>query len=471
MSTTASSSLARPALFSTRKMVHISMLGFAFLLPFLTWSEAVGAAMLALLFNMFVLPRLGADLDKPMVRAVSRAIAGPAGEPPSVAEMFAGPWTGIVIYPISVLVLILIFRRHMEIAAGAWAIMALGDGLASVVGGALGGPVLPYNSEKTWTGFGAFIIAGAAGAWVLTRWVAPSVPSKYALTVCLATAVVGALVEGVPMGLDDNLTVPLASGCFMYCAYLIEGSALSSNLPYLGVRLALAIPINLAFALAALRLRTLNRSGAAVGFALGVLVYLGWGWKSFALLLAFFLLGSLSTRAGFRQKMSRGIAEHRGGARSWREALANGVAPAFFSVLVLATHREAAFLLALVASLGEAAGDTVSSEIGEWLSPQAYLVTTFTRVPAGENGGVSLAGTAAGIAASAVIVALGYALGLCRAGLPGAVAALAAAIAGNLFDSLLGATLERRSLVTNGIVNFTGAAFAGALAFVWMLGR
>jgi uncharacterized membrane protein len=47
--------------------------------------------------------------------------------------------------------------------------------------------------------------------------------------------------------------------------------------------------------------------------------------------------------------------------------------------------------------------------------------------------------------------------------------ALAAAVAGNLFDSVLGATLERRGLVTNGIVNFAGTSFAGALALAFAL--
>jgi uncharacterized membrane protein len=41
---------------------------------------------------------------------------------------------------------------------------------------------------------------------------------------------------------------------------------------------------------------------------------------------------------------------------------------------------------------------------------------------------------------------------------------LGAAVAGNLLDSLLGATLERRGLVTNGMVNFASTSFAGGLA-------
>ena len=73
----------------------------------------------------------------------------------------------------------------------------------------------------------------------------------------------------------------------------------------------------------------------------------------------------------------------------------------------------------------------------------------------------------AGLAASALVVALGYGLGLATLG--GAAVAFVAACAGNLLDSVLGATLERRGAVTNGIVNFAGTSFAGALALALAL--
>jgi uncharacterized membrane protein len=65
------------------------------------------------------------------------------------------------------------------------------------------------------------------------------------------------------------------------------------------------------------------------------------------------------------------------------------------------------------------------------------------------------------------VVAVGLALGLC--GPSGAAVALGAAFAGNLLDSVLGATIERRGLVTNGIVNFAGTSFAGGLALALMM--
>ena len=70
-----------------------------------------------------------------------------------------------------------------------------------------------------------------------------------------------------------------------------------------------------------------------------------------------------------------------------------------------------------------------------------------------------------GFAASAIIMGLGLGLGLCGPyRFAGPAIALGAALAGNLFDSFLGATIQRRRLVTNGIVNFAGTSVAGALA-------
>src|SRR3989441_5846919 len=126
-----------------------------------------------------------------------------------------------------------LYRNNMPIVAAAWAIMALGDGMASVAGETLRGPALKWNPGKTWGGLLGFVVAGSAGAYLLTRWSSPSLPVGKAFVVCVATAVVGAMVESLPIRLDDNLSVPLVSGGFMFCAYLVERSALAGNLPYL----------------------------------------------------------------------------------------------------------------------------------------------------------------------------------------------------------------------------------------------
>lgn len=437
------------AIFTTRKLVHVGMLGFALLLPFLTWAQAAGAAVMALLFNIFLLPRMSVDLRKPASTASENL------------------WTGIILYPAAVLALIALFPHRMDVVGGAWAILALGDGAAGTIGSWLSRPCLPWNAAKSWEGFAAFVAFGAGGALLLMRWIAPGISFPRTWHLCLAAAVAGAMAESLPIRLDDNATVPLVTGCFLYAAGMVQASALAANMPYLPRRLEWALAVNAALALVALSLRTITISGAALGWLLGIAIYLGYGARSFALLLAFFVLGSVTTRLGYAVKRERGIAERREGARSWREALANLLPAAFFSVLIITTPHEMAFRIALAAALAEAAGDTAASEVGQWLSSRAYLITTGRPAAAGVDGGVSLPGSLAGVAASAVIAYLAYGLGVCHGG--GAWGAFAAGLAGNLTDSLLGATLQRRGLITNGVVNFASSAFAGALALAFAL--
>jgi len=457
-------SKASQPLVSARKRLFMASLLLAFLFPRLRWEQAAGCALLLILFNTFILPGLVIDVSKQL----------PSG---SILDQTGG----LILYPASVLALVLLFPHHLHVAAAAWALMALGDGAATVAGEAVDLSIasvrqagswrrklavpLPWNERKTWAGLLGFVVAGTIGAYVLTRWIDSAIASSWTLVVCAAAALLCAAVESLPLALDDTITVPLAGGAFMFCAFLMQRSALDSNLPYLGRRMGLALALNLAFAVLAYAMKAASASGAICGFWLGTAIYLGYGYKSFILLVAFIALGSTATRLGLPKKTARGVAERRAGARSWREALANLLTAAFFAVLVVTTHHEAAFLIAMVAALAEAAGDTVSSEIGQWVSNRAYLITNFQPFRAGENGGVSVSGTAAGFAASGVIVGLGLMLGLCGPyRFAGPAIALGAAFAGNLFDSLLGATLERRGLVTNGLVNFAGTSFAGGLA-------
>ncbi|MGH9434608.1 MAG: DUF92 domain-containing protein [Terriglobia bacterium] len=428
---------------TSRRIVHLALVIPAFLLYSITWQETAGLAVVILLFSFLMLPDVSADLAGADLAAES-----------SRATVF--------LYPVAILVLALVFRRHLAVVAAAWALLALGDVMAGAAGESRGRHVLPFNHAKTWEGFAAFVAFGWPAAFLLLLWVSNTRANSKALLVCLAAAIVGALVESLPIRLNDNITVPLVCGGFVFCASLTERAALDRNMQYLGVRLALALIINLGFALAAWRLRQITASGAMVGFLLGAAVYMGFGYRSFLVLVCFFALGSGATRLGYARKRERGIAERRGGARGWREATANVLVAAFFAVLVITTPFQWAFLAGFVAALAEAAGDTVASETGKWLSARAYMITTLRPVAAGADGGISLKGTAAGFGASAVVVLLGYGLGLCSG--RNAALAFAAACIGNLLDSLIGATLERRGLVTNSIVNFIGTALAGGLA-------
>lgn len=228
----------------------------------------------------------------------------------------------------------------------------------------------------------------------------------------------------------------------------------------LGWRVAVGLPVTLAFALAARLLRAVNWSGAAAGALVTFAVFLGTGPGGFAGVVAVFLLTSLATRIGYRRKQALGTAEKREG-RSARQVLANlGVAAAAGAALLL--WPVPALVLAVAGSLAEAAADTVSGELGQALEPRAYLITNFHPVEPGTNGGISLSGTMAGCL-TAFLVA-----GTCAAAylipLPWIAVVAAAGVLGMMFDSVLGATAERPGLLNNDAVNLLSTLLAAGTA-------
>lgn len=124
--------------------------------------------------------------------------------------------------------------------------------------------------------------------------------------------------------------------------------------------------------------------------------------------------------------------------------------------------------LLAVAALAEAAADTVSSELGQVFGGQPRMLTTLQLVEPGTDGGVTLAGTVAGILAALIVAAIGaWALDE-----PWQVIVYSAAGAtlGLFFDSLLGATLERKGWLNNDAVNFLSTLSAPIFAALVMLG-
>ncbi len=169
-------------------------------------------------------------------------------------------------------------------------------------------------------------------------------------------------------------------------------------------------------------------------------------------LIALFALTFLATRLGRTKKEIRGLAEGRRGRRASQIAANLGIAAIF-----AAAGRYAG----CIAALAEAAADTVSSEIGQAVGGPTVMITTLQPVPSGADGGVSVAGTLAGIIAAAVIAAIG---GVGPALFPHWAAVAIAACSGLLFDSVLGATIERRGWIGNDLVNFLSTLSAAVIA-------
>jgi uncharacterized protein (TIGR00297 family) len=438
-----------------RQAVHITMVGWAFLLRVLTWPQAAALAVTALLFNAFVLPRAG-----------GRAIFRPE-------DLRRGIPAGILYYPIAVLLLIVCFRHRLDIAAAAWAILAVGDGMATLVGRGVSGARLPWNREKTWAGTSACAATGGAAGVLLCWWTQPNVtppaPAWFIVAAPIVAAVVAAFVETIPVRLDDNLSVPFAAGATLWVMSLMEPATASAMLPGALGRLLPAALVNAGFAAVAFLEGAVTWPGVFAGCAIGMAVYLGAGWEGWLMLLATFAAAVVTSKIGWQRKQALGIAEDREGRRGAGNALANCLAGAVAGILAITSPYQAAAWLALVTGLTTGAADTVASEIGKAWGRRTFLVVGFRPVPPGTSGAISLEGTIANVVAAVALAALGAALGLIPSN--AVLFVVVGALAGSFVESALGATLEKPGILNNDLLNFIGTAVAIAVTLgSWALG-
>ena len=166
-------------------------------------------------------------------------------------------------------------------------------------------------------------------------------------------------------------------------------------------------------------MKWLTADGLAAALVVGGGVAAGFEWSGLVLLFAFFLSGSLLTQ------WSGGA----GGRRNARQVLANGG--------VAAAAAIAGGWPAFAGALAAATADTWATEIGAFSPIAPRLLTTGAPVPAGTSGGITVLGTAGGVAGALLIATLATALGPA----PWLVVA-AAGVAGMSADSLCGAALQ-----------------------------
>ena len=123
--------------------------------------------------------------------------------------------TSVAGYAASVLVMMLLFPGQLELAMTVLAVLAFGDGSATLMGKLIGGPRLPWNLEKSWSGLCSFVVLGGTMAsivyWGETHFNAealgPPVPFPTAVLIGFGTAAMAAVYESLPWRINDNIRV------------------------------------------------------------------------------------------------------------------------------------------------------------------------------------------------------------------------------------------------------------------------
>ena len=359
----------------TRKAVHAGMGLLALALKWLTWPAAALLALAALLFNLWVMPRIGREIYRDRARK----------------------WdTGIVAYPAMVLILILLFRNNIYIVAAVWAMMAFGDPAASIAGRVMEGPRLPWNREKTWAGLLADWSVGGLAAVLIFRFVSGRPLEPAAAVILVAGAGLYAFLESVRAGVDDNLVAAVPTALVLFQWDRAWGTlGLHAHAGSAGFVLA-ALVVNATVAFVTWRLGLVANSGALAGALAGALVVLFGGWGAYAVLWAFFLGGTAATKLGYSRKAKIGMAQAESGRRGAAHVVANVGVPV---VLLMIGARPIAFVAALAAALA----DTLGTEIGGLFGRRPFSVVRLRPLTAGTPGAVSAAGLAAGLLGSAFV--------------------------------------------------------------------
>jgi uncharacterized protein (TIGR00297 family) len=223
------------------------------------------------------------------------------------------------------------------------------------------------------------------------------------------------------------------------------------------VQLAIGLILSALIGYAGYRRGSLSRSGVVGAMIVGTAIF-GFGGLAWGLvLITFFVTSSLLSH--YKESVKATLAEKfdKGHQRDLGQALANGGAGALIAA-VYAIRPDPMLMAAFVGAMATVNADTWATELGVLNPEPPRLITTWAKVEVGTSGGISLRGTLASLGGALVIGVAAYLFQIIAARIlpwplpndivgdePGIDLFLFVALgglAGSLFDSLLGATVQ-----------------------------
>ena len=194
----------------------------------------------------------------------------------------------------------------------------------------------------------------------------------------------------------------------------------------------------------AFRAHSLNKSGAVAATLVGTVIFGIGGWQWAVLLLTFFITSSGLSRAFRRRKADLSEKFSKGHERDAGQVFGNGGLATFFAALHAFYPESILPWIGFAASLAAVNADTWATELGVLNPTPPRMITDLRKlVEKGTSGGISLFGTLASLLGSVTITL--PAVLLSPTGTLSTndfLLITAAGLAGSLFDSLLGATVQ-----------------------------
>ena len=208
----------------------------------------------------------------------------------------------------------------------------------------------------------------------------------------------------------------------------------------------------------------LTLAGSLTGSVVALAIFAGAGFTGISMLATFFILSVLATSHKKAEKIKLTTDKHHPEKRNAGQVLANGGVAAILGLLAYQIPSQTTFFTVLTAAaLASATADTLSSELGTVYGRRFYNIINFKPDEQGRDGVISIEGTLIGIAGS-TIIAMVYALGLGWSN--ACFYIIIAGTIGNITDSVLGATLERKAYLNNDAVNFLNTVISSLICWL-----
>ena len=206
--------------------------------------------------------------------------------------------------------------------------------------------------------------------------------------------------------------------------------------------------------------KKIDFKGAMLGAIMAILIFFGGGLECLLALFLFFIFGSYASSWKKDKKKLYKLVQENDGKRGISNVLANnGVAAALSLLAIIFSNFHDILLIMIMASFATACSDTLSSELGNVYGKRYYNIITLKSSKRGLDGVVSIPGLWFGVIGSLIIALTSFPF---HQDYKLILIITISGFSGNIIDSFLGASLQRKGYVNNHQVNFL-ATLIGSL--------
>ncbi len=310
------------------------------------------------------------------------------------------------------------------------AVLALADGMATLIGYFFGKHPLPIGSEaKSWEGSIVFFLSTLVCFTLIPLFVDRVDPCFDSIWALIIVSVFLTVVEAISIKGRDNIWVP-----FGVLYWILIDTA------YIDVFSFLIVTGIAGVSFFTFKMKWLTSDGAVAAALLGCLLMISPQPVWVIPALVFFVSGSLISFLP-KKKNTQGHEP-----RSSFQVFCNGLISTIFIALYFITS-DFVFLVAGIAALATSMSDTTSSEIGVRYGKKTYNILSFKSVNAGFSGGISATGTIAGIIFLSLFCFVPFGI-TGDFNLKDYLIIFSSGLFGNVIDSYLGALYQVKYRVT-----------------------